>query len=131
MPPSHPLSRPEAHSQWQFVGPASSFLDIEESDGANLSQARKCDGGFRTGCKAFYISNESEGETNSSHPKKGLLEADLDSASSPSADLKSQILVFKYKGKFHAVDHVCYLDAAKTISFKAKGYFYCTYVSKF
>ncbi|KFY42787.1 hypothetical protein V495_04340, partial [Pseudogymnoascus sp. VKM F-4514 (FW-929)] len=101
-------SRPETQSQWHFIGPTSSFPDIESPDGANLSQARACDvGGFKPGCKAFYISNEIGVETNGSQLKKGLVEADLDEASSPAANLKSQILVFKYKGKFHAVDHQC------------------------
>jgi hypothetical protein len=105
-------SRPASQSQWQFVGPTSSFPDIESPDGANLSQARACNvGGFKPGCKAFYVSNESESESeiNGSHPKEGLVEADLDEASTPAANLKSQILVFKYKGRFHAVDHVCYI----------------------
>jgi hypothetical protein len=102
-------SRPETQSQWHFIGPTSSFPDIESPDGANLSQARACDvGGFKPGCKAFYVSTgkEDTGGGGEENKKKGLVEADLDEAGSAAADLKSQILVFKYKGKFHAVDHV-------------------------
>lgn len=86
-------------AQWLFVGLASAFLDVE-SDGANLSQSRACNTGFKPGCKAFYTSNEDSG--NGSQEHKGLTEADLDEA----LDLKSQILVFQYRGKFHAIDHV-------------------------
>ncbi|KFY00739.1 hypothetical protein V490_01227 [Pseudogymnoascus sp. VKM F-3557] len=106
-------SRPETQSQWHFIGPTSSFPDIESPDGANLSQARACDvGGFKPGCKAFYVSTRNEdgargGGGGEGEKKKGLVEADLDEAGSPAANLKSQILVFKYKGKFHAVDHQC------------------------
>lgn len=86
--------------QWLFVGLASAFIDVE-LDGASLSQSRACNAGFKPGCKVFYTSNE-DGE-NGSQNHKGLAEADIDEAS----DLKSQILVFQYKGKFHAIDHVC------------------------
>ncbi|KFY26715.1 hypothetical protein V493_03916 [Pseudogymnoascus sp. VKM F-4281 (FW-2241)] len=87
-------------AQWLFVGLASAFLDVEQ-DGANLSQSRACNAGFKPGCKAFYTSNEDS--ENGSQNHKGLAEADLDESS----DLKSQILVFQYKGKFHAIDHQC------------------------
>lgn len=86
-------------AQWLFVGLASAFLDVE-SDGANLSQSRPCNAGFKPGCKVFYTSNEDGGNRSQEH--KGLTEGDLDEA----LDLKSQILVFQYKGKFHAIDHV-------------------------
>lgn len=86
-----------ADTQWLFVSLASAFLDVS-LDGANLSQSRACNVGFKPGCKAFYTSTE-DGSLNPT----GLVEADLDEAS----DLKSQVLVFRYKGEFHAIDHVC------------------------
>jgi hypothetical protein len=106
MNPFRAASRTDA--QWLFVGLSSAFLDVE-SDGANLSQSRACNAGFKPGCKAFYTSNE-DGE-NGSQNHKGLVEADLDEA----LDLKSQILVFQYKGKFHAIDHVCQLNGCKVL----------------
>ncbi|KAL5345657.1 hypothetical protein ACLOAV_009411 [Pseudogymnoascus australis] len=100
MNPSRAASRTDA--QWLFVGLASAFLDVESDDGANLSQSRACSAGYKPGCKAFYTSNE-DGEKDGSANHKGLAEADLDEV----LDLKSQVLVFRYRGKFHAVDHQC------------------------
>ncbi|RHZ55769.1 Rieske (2Fe-2S) protein [Aspergillus thermomutatus] len=50
-------------------------------------------------CKAFQIPNS---KANGPQPECPV-EADIDLP----GDLKDQVLVFKYKGKFHAVDHQC------------------------
>ncbi|KAK4169688.1 hypothetical protein QBC43DRAFT_295451 [Cladorrhinum sp. PSN259] len=101
-------SRPEA--QWFHVGSASSFPDIgaDEEEVVDLSQPRTCGGkgGLGTGaeeqnkipgCKAFHIpkTNPSEGR-----------EVKVAAEDVP-ADLTDQVLVFKHKGKFHAIDHSC------------------------
>lgn len=66
-----------------------------------LSQMRPCDGGFKPGCRAFVVPDP--GEMTS---LEGLEEADLDEASAPDADLKRQVLIFRRKDRFHAIDHV-------------------------
>ncbi|OBT70008.1 hypothetical protein VE03_00505 [Pseudogymnoascus sp. 23342-1-I1] len=83
---------PRTDASWLFVGPASAFPDID-SAGANLSQSRACNAGFKPGCKVFSTSSNGDGEENGSQNPKGLIEADLDEA--PSLDLKSQVLVFR------------------------------------
>lgn len=90
----------QQNAQWLFVGLASEFPDVE-LDGANLSQSRPSNTGFKPGCRAFYASRKNESQNS-----KGLVEADLDEATSVEAELKDQVLVFRYKGKFHAIDHV-------------------------
>lgn len=71
---------------WHRVGLASAFPDLAE-EGDN--------GRVRLGCKAFSIPKTNDSEQNP-------VEADLDIPE----DLQNQVLVFKYKGKINAVDHV-------------------------
>ncbi|KAI9373613.1 Rieske [2Fe-2S] iron-sulfur domain-containing protein [Aspergillus egyptiacus] len=74
-----------AESAWHRVGLTSDLPDLTPDDGVCL---------VAPGCKAFKIpkiADESPAET------------DLDLP----GDLKDQVLVFKYKGKVHAIDHQC------------------------
>lgn len=72
---------------WHRVGLVSEFPDLaEETDNK---------GRVRLGCKAFTISKPNE-------PQEAPVEADLDIPD----NLANQVLVFKYKGKINAVDHV-------------------------
>ncbi|KAK3984715.1 hypothetical protein QBC44DRAFT_300747 [Cladorrhinum sp. PSN332] len=95
-------SKPEA--QWFLVGSASSFPDIgtEEEEVADLSKPRTCGGGQNKvevpGCKAFHIPK--------TNPSQGS-QVKVTPAEEVPADLTDQVLVFKHKGKFHAIDHSC------------------------
>jgi hypothetical protein len=73
---------------WQKVGFASTFPD--------LSLDKDCSK-ITPGCKAFHIPKV-DGSSSTDGPEEANLE-------SP-GDMKDQVLVFQYKGKFHAVDHV-------------------------
>lgn len=83
---------------WFSVGLASSFPDIglDEVDG-DLSQPRPCNAEDKPGCKVFHVP-----ETNSSQRTEvSVTEGEISDEA-----LKDQVLVFQYRGKFHAVDHV-------------------------
>ncbi|EAW12146.1 Rieske (2Fe-2S) protein [Aspergillus clavatus NRRL 1] len=83
MNPFRPPS--QAGAAWHFVGLASTFPDIgQDNDDCRIS-AR---------CKAFKIPT-------TAHDPPGAVQADIDLP----GDLKDQVLVFRYKGKVHAVDH--------------------------
>ncbi|PWY84745.1 hypothetical protein BO70DRAFT_395425 [Aspergillus heteromorphus CBS 117.55] len=81
--------RSQGAAAWRRVGRASAFPDLGD-DQPDLTP----------GCKAFTIP-----PTSCPGPQDppGPVEAALDRP----GDLKDQVLVFKYKGKFHAVDHQC------------------------
>lgn len=73
---------------WQKVGLASTFPDLSlDKDCSKITPS----------CKAFHIP-KADGSSSADGPE----EANLDSP----GDMKDQVLVFQYKGKFHAVDHV-------------------------
>ncbi|KAL3454218.1 hypothetical protein BJX65DRAFT_263010 [Aspergillus insuetus] len=70
---------------WQRVGQASEFPEIStDNEGCAITQS----------CKAFRVP-KTKGED--------VVEASIDLP----GDLKDQVLVFKYKGKVHAIDHQC------------------------
>ncbi|KAJ5628842.1 hypothetical protein N7490_011070 [Penicillium lividum] len=83
----NPFHQQRAAKAWHRVGLVSALPELENDDGYRMAPK----------CKAFSIPKDG-----SSDPKAPE-EADLDS----SIDLKDQVLVFKYKGKVHAVDHQC------------------------
>lgn len=91
-------------SHWYFAGLSSTFPDAGLDD-SSLSQIRLCGGRYVPSCKAFRIS---EGDNNLI-PKQ-LIQVELDKSFSDDTNLKGQILVFQYKGKFHAIDHVRLYD---------------------
>lgn len=72
---------------WYHVGLTSDFPDIAGGDdhGRQLTPS----------CKAFQIPNKVD---------QDAVEANL---SDLPKDLKDQVLIFKYQGKMHAIDHVC------------------------
>lgn len=81
----------QLNKTWYRVGLTSEFTDIAEGDdnGCQLMPS----------CKAFKIPNR---------VNQDAVEANL---SELPKDLKDQVLVFKYQGKIHAIDHVCSLLA--------------------
>ncbi|KAL6872125.1 hypothetical protein J3F83DRAFT_733887 [Trichoderma novae-zelandiae] len=94
------LSQPGA--QWFSVGLTSSFPDLGY-DEDNLAKYRACGGpDLKPGCKVFQVPRDDS-----------LQRAEIDIREdgtlqrSEMKGLKDQVLVFQYKGKFHAVDHKC------------------------
>ncbi|KAF7557260.1 hypothetical protein G7Z17_g826 [Cylindrodendrum hubeiense] len=88
-------------ADWFSVGLTSSFPDLGDEDGS-LSEPRTCNAEVKPGCKVFHVP-----ATDSSESTEVLLTDDpLDPADMVGVS-KSQVLVFQYKGKFHAVDHEC------------------------
>lgn len=84
MDPSREQCRPD--TAWISVGLASSFPNLV--DDGNVSQSRRCGAGYRPGCKVFHHG------------------AEVPEESWNGVDLQDQVLVFQYRGKFHAMDHV-------------------------
>lgn len=77
-----------ADAAWHRVGLASAFPDLDLHKDAYRIAPR---------CKAFSIP-KGQGPSGPDGPE----EADIDLP----GDLKDQVLVFKYKGTIHAIDHV-------------------------
>ncbi|CAJ2513333.1 Uu.00g014520.m01.CDS01 [Anthostomella pinea] len=84
---------------WFFTGLTSSFPNITESGSGSLYEPQECDQVDATpGCKVFHVS-----ASDSSQARQ--IEGD-DMISHDGAALQDQVLVFQYRGKFHAVDNV-------------------------
>ncbi|KAK0630487.1 hypothetical protein B0T17DRAFT_589988 [Bombardia bombarda] len=109
-----------ADAAWFSVGLASSFPDIglDDDDIGNLSQARVCGSSSsdtnnaKPGCKVFHAPLSSSQRTevsiasgNSDQTKSA--ESDESSTDIGPPDLADQVMVFRYKGKLHAIDHKC------------------------
>lgn len=76
---------------WQRIGLTSDFPDVDSPE--NNGDCR-----VTSQCKAFTIP-----KTPTPGSSSAPVEAEIDG---PLEDLKDQVLVFKYKGKMHAIDHV-------------------------
>ncbi|KAK7962104.1 uncharacterized protein PG986_002929 [Apiospora aurea] len=86
---------------WNFVGLASSFPNLD-LDGKAVSERRPCnpEGSKAPGCKVYRVPRASN--------TPGVTEAsEVDAGVPDTTTLKDQVLVFQYKGKFHAVDNRC------------------------
>lgn len=81
---------------WYRVGLTPDFPDIAEGDGGDCQ--------LMPSCKAFKIPNKVD---------QDAVEANI---SDLPKDLKDQVLVFNYKGKIHAIDHVCFPLRRKGVS---------------
>lgn len=83
------------------MGRASSYPDITSEDNLQIRDRRPCEKGDNTvnGCKVFHVPKEDSSKAT---------EVTLDESGPPAeaGGLKDQVLVFRYKGKFHAVNHV-------------------------
>lgn len=88
-----------AGAEWFSVGLASSFPDLGTDDDI-LSEIRDCSGDPKPGCRVFHAPKADSGER-----WRPLIELD-DLESCNPLELKDQVLVFQYRGKFHAIDHV-------------------------
>ncbi|KAL2135490.1 hypothetical protein VTI74DRAFT_8349 [Chaetomium olivicolor] len=83
-------------NDWFSVGLASSFPDV----GYDENEPRLCGNhgiNAQPGCKVFYVP-----KTDSSQ----RVEVEIPADDTP-RDLTDQVLVFQYRGKFHAIDHQC------------------------
>ena len=110
-----------AGGAWFFAGLASSFADVDESGSAVLAEQLPCKQNqpssdstmSRTtgnclslpACRVFGIPRD--GGTEASEVVLGDREADGENNGAERSRLEDQVMVFRYKGKFHAVDHVC------------------------
>ncbi|KAJ5903037.1 hypothetical protein N7504_005420 [Penicillium tannophilum] len=83
----NPFQQQKAAKAWHRIGLVSSIPELENHDGYRMAPK----------CKAFIIPKD--GTSDPQAPE----EADLDF----SFNLANQVLVFKYQGKIHAVDHQC------------------------
>jgi hypothetical protein len=75
--------RRQAGASWQRIGLTSELPDLVDDENYRIAPR----------CKAFTI------------PKEGGPSEQVEDIDMP-GDMKEQVLVFKYKGKVHAVDHV-------------------------
>lgn len=94
--PFNRSSRPGA--AWANVGPASSYPDIDDS--TIVGSQRLCGGKYVAGCRVFHVPREDSSRAT---------EIAIDDWKDPEGggDAKDQVMVFKYKEKFVAVNHVC------------------------
>lgn len=81
----NPFIQPSQGVAWNLVGLTSAFPEITLEEDACITPK----------CKAFSIPRTKD-------PNAAVQEVDIDLP----GDLKDQVLVFKYKGKVHAIDHV-------------------------
>lgn len=92
----------QQNRDWFSVGLSSSFPDLgtEAGEGTHLAHPLPCKTGQRPGCVAFQAP-ENGGKATEVAVGQEALEDTV-----AGADLKDQVLVFQYRGKFHAIDHV-------------------------
>lgn len=94
----NPFTAPSrSGTEWFSVGPSSSFPDLGD-DGA-LSQPKPCGADVKPGCKVFHVPKE-----NSTQRTEIPVTTEHDPETA--GDLTDQVLVFRFRGKIHAVDHV-------------------------
>ncbi|PSR77921.1 hypothetical protein BD289DRAFT_463460 [Coniella lustricola] len=97
-----PFSRTRAGNAWFRAGLASSFPDITSQDGGQLRDMRPCSEGIEetSACRIFHVPKEDSSKASV---------VDLDDPEQPptGTSLQDQVMVFRYKGKFHAVNHEC------------------------
>lgn len=95
----NPFSRSRDGDAWFRVGLASSFPNITAEDEDNIAHARPCGTNSepKAGCKVLYVPKEDSSLAS---------EVKLDESGAPCepGSLRDQVLVFQYKGKFHAIN---------------------------
>ncbi|KAK1751429.1 hypothetical protein QBC47DRAFT_307884 [Echria macrotheca] len=84
---------------WFPVGPATSFPDVGHDGAVSLPQSCGSEPN-RTGCKVFHVPKE-----DSKQRTEIAVCPDDDPDAAP--DMTDQVLVFRFRGKFHAIDHQC------------------------
>ncbi|KAK4039274.1 hypothetical protein C8A01DRAFT_16730 [Parachaetomium inaequale] len=84
--------------EWFSVGVVSSFPDLGLDETESEPQPQLCGNqGAQPGCKVFHVpKTDSSQRTEVEIPPDDTVQ-----------DLTDQVLVFQYRGKFHAIDHQC------------------------
>ena len=78
------------------AGPASSYPDID--DNSRIGEHRLCQGKYIPGCRIFYVPRDNSTKA---------VEIAIDEWKDADAgDAKDQVMVFKYKRRWLAVNHV-------------------------
>ncbi len=93
-------SSSRAAAKWLPAGPISDFPDVGTDDG-NVIQSRRCDEKMQPGCKIFHVP-----KADVTQMSEVIIPAHTTQSPSSGAELQDQVVVFRYKGKIHAVDHV-------------------------
>lgn len=88
----------KAAAVWFHVGSTSAFKDITDSGQQTLAACD--DEGHGPPCKVFSISAPDAAQPNEMSEIEDLEDAPLGGA------LADQVLVFRFQGKFHAIDNV-------------------------
>lgn len=98
----NPFSRSRGGDAWFRVGLASSFPNITGEDEDNIAHARPCgtDAERTPSCKVLQVPKEDSSRAS---------EVRLSESGAPCepGSLRDQVLVFQYKGKFHAINQEC------------------------
>jgi hypothetical protein len=87
---------PRAGAAWFCVGSASSYPEVGDTE--RVGAQRKCLDKYTPGCRIFYIPR---GDSSAAVEVAIDDWKDLDHG-----DSKDQVMVFKYNGKFVAINHV-------------------------
>lgn len=119
-------SRVGAGASWTFVGLASSFPNVDSADVESLAEKRSCaDSSSAAGCRVFRIPRPTAGLGGAG---LNLNEDDVEEIAPEDAgsaayvkSMRDQVLVFQYKGKFHAVDNVSFPSLLVSAAFLARS----------
>ena len=86
---------------WFCVGPASAFPDL----GDDRPLVSNCAPDTKPGCKVFHVPGDDPSKSTEVAVANDPNNDDA-AAASEIGDMTDQVLVFRYRGKIHAVDHV-------------------------
>ncbi|KAH6615380.1 hypothetical protein C7974DRAFT_403847 [Boeremia exigua] len=94
----NPFSRtPRGGAAWFNAGPVSAYPLLTADDG-RLAQQHLCEGAWVAGCRVFHVPKEDAG---------GAVQVVIDEWKEGGGDTKEQVMVFRYEGKWVAVNHEC------------------------
>jgi hypothetical protein len=89
---------PQSGAHWFSVGRVSTFPNITAAnDDETIS-------GLKTSCKAFHVPTDDNSQSKVVMAPEECGTTDTEGLST--SDLSEQVLVFQYKSKFYAIDHV-------------------------
>jgi hypothetical protein len=92
---------PRAGNAWVNAGLTSSYPNIDDTSRIGEQRPSSCEGPFIPGCRIFHVPQ------NSTASAREL--AIDDWKEDDAGDTRDQVMIFQYKGKFMAVDHVSLL----------------------
>lgn len=96
------LVAPLSHSSraggaWFCAGHALSYPNLDESE--RIGEQRLCHSKYVSGCRVFHVPRNDS--------SKATEVAVDDWKDSEVGDAQDQVMIFQYKGKFVAINHVC------------------------